>query len=107
MSTFLTNCEHRRDEVCGDAFDILLSCADFSEFKELMLTHKASLAGVGGLELSGTTVSALGGALGGLSLGAKGVPARQPSAVTGGSSTGGARQPRFASDAYNKRGSRK
>ena len=30
------------DEICGDAFDMLMTLGDFDEFKELMLEHKRS-----------------------------------------------------------------
>ena len=30
------------DEICGDAFDMLMTIGDFAEFKELMLEHKAN-----------------------------------------------------------------
>jgi hypothetical protein len=50
------------DEVSSDVFDLLLSMGDFTEFKELMLSHKRALAtgdnaAGGGLELCGHNLS--------------------------------------------------
>lgn len=40
LDKFAHMCEKRKDEISEDVFDILLSCGDFAEFKDLMLSHK-------------------------------------------------------------------
>ncbi|GBG34778.1 ADP-ribosylation factor-like protein 2-binding protein [Hondaea fermentalgiana] len=42
LDKFAIACEKRKDEVCGDVFDILLSLGDFDEFKDLMVSHRPS-----------------------------------------------------------------
>jgi len=54
---------HPADEVSGDVFDLLLSIGDFTEFKDLMLSHKRAAASSSGkaaggsLELHGHSVA--------------------------------------------------
>ena len=45
MEEFQEMLEDRRDQICGDIFDLLLSLSDFSEFKDLMLSFKSQKAG--------------------------------------------------------------
>jgi len=45
MDRFARMCRVRKEEITGDVFELLLSLGDFSEFKHLMLSHKAALNG--------------------------------------------------------------
>ena len=67
MDAFVAMLATRQDEICGDAFDVLLSCGDFAEFKDLMLAHKAQAQGTVGFAAAG------GGAGGGGGGGASGM----------------------------------
>ena len=40
MSRFESMLIHRKDELCSDIFDMLMSFSDFNEFKDLMLSYK-------------------------------------------------------------------
>ncbi|RNA35967.1 ADP-ribosylation factor 2-binding [Brachionus plicatilis] len=51
MKEYMNDLLSRRDELDGEIFEILLTFEDFIEFKELMLSHKASKEGRG-LDLS-------------------------------------------------------
>mmetsp|Transcript_22040 Transcript_22040/g.26029 ORF Transcript_22040/g.26029 Transcript_22040/m.26029 type:complete len:184 (-) Transcript_22040:92-643(-) len=44
LSSFGKLVASRKDEICGDVFDLLLSLGDFAEFKDLMLDHKRTKA---------------------------------------------------------------
>ena len=94
MDAFVGMLGTRQDEICGDAFDVLLSCGDFAEFKGLMLSHKRELEGGagggagaaagpgGGLMLGGG-----GGGGGGMMLGGMGLcvqPVTNTAALRGG-----------------------
>ncbi|CAF0720357.1 unnamed protein product [Brachionus calyciflorus] len=45
MDQYMNELMSRRDELDGEIFEILLTFEDFLEFKELMLSHKASKEG--------------------------------------------------------------
>ena len=45
MRTFEAQLISRKDEIGGDIFDLLLSFSDFSEFKSMILAHKAERDG--------------------------------------------------------------
>ena len=47
MAEFSGMLEHRKDELYGDVFDLLMTLSSFDAFKELMLAYKA-----GGVYLS-------------------------------------------------------
>ena len=47
MRSFEAQLISRKDEVGGDIFDLLLSFSDFSEFKSMILAHKAERDGTG------------------------------------------------------------
>ena len=65
MDAFVAMLATRQDEICGDAFDILLSCGDFAEFKDLMLSHKAQAQGTVGFGAGGAAGGGGGGGGGG------------------------------------------
>lgn len=48
MDEFQEMLDARKDQICGDIFDLLLSLSDFQEFKDLMLSFKAEKAGGAG-----------------------------------------------------------
>eukprot|EP00949_MAST-11_sp_MAST-11-sp1_P000337 g337.t1 len=48
MEEFNAMLEERKDQICGDIFDLLLSLGDFTEFKSLMLDYKAAAGFSGG-----------------------------------------------------------
>ncbi|CAM9611679.1 unnamed protein product, partial [Choristocarpus tenellus] len=41
METFLKMMVEREDEITGDVFDMLMTLGEFSEFRNMMLAHKA------------------------------------------------------------------
>ena len=41
MAEFSGMLEHRKDELYGDVFDLLMTLSSFDAFKELMLAYKA------------------------------------------------------------------
>jgi ADP-ribosylation factor 2-binding protein len=47
MRKFEEDIAARKDEVSGEIFDLLLSMGDFTEFKDLMLSHKRAMASGG------------------------------------------------------------
>ena len=47
MHSFETQLISRKDEIGGDIFDLLLSFSDFTEFKSMILAHKADRDGTG------------------------------------------------------------
>ena len=47
MRSFESQLISRKDQIGGDIFDLLLSFSDFSEFKSMILAHKAERDGTG------------------------------------------------------------
>merc|ERR1719487_111885 len=57
MSKFEEMLTKRQDEISGEIFDMLLSLGDYSEFKQMMLSHKAEKNGESSLSISGMHLS--------------------------------------------------
>ena len=58
MNKFEEMLTKRQDEISGEIFDMLLSLGDYSEFKHMMLSHKAEKNGGASLSINGLHLSA-------------------------------------------------